>query len=84
MEEVLGAPEGIIPMERIIAVVSWEFECRIQEALEENPDRGTGPQHRRYVPVIVRPQVMQWGHSSRMARHPGGTRTLGLLQSSFW
>ena len=54
------------------------------EALKEDPDPGTGPQHRRYVPGSVRPQVMQWGHSSRMACHPGGGRTLGLLRRRFW
>ena len=84
IEEVLEAPEGIIPRERIIAVDSWDIESQIQEALKEDLDPGTGPQHRRYVPGSVCPQVMQWGHSSRLACHPGGGRTLGLLRCSFW
>ena len=84
IEDVLEAPEGIIPKERIIAVVSWEIERQIQEALKEDPDPGTGSQHRRYIHGSVRPQVMQWGHSSWMACHPSGGRTLGLLRRSFW
>ena len=84
IKDVLEAPEGIIPRERIIAVVSWEIERQIQEALEEDPDPWTGPQHRGYVPGSVCPQVMQWGHSSQMSCHPGGGRTLGLLRLSFW
>ena len=46
------------------SVFKTPLERQIQEALKEDPDPGTGPQHRRYVPGSVRPQVLQWGHSS--------------------
>ena len=38
----MEAPEGIIPKERIIAVVSWDIERQIEEALKEDPDPGMG------------------------------------------
>lgn len=36
------------------------------------------------VPGPVRSQVLQWGHSSQLACHPGANQTLGFLQQRFW
>lgn len=42
------------------------------------------PPNRQFVPNSVRSQVLQWGHASRFACHPGVNRTLGLLRRHFW
>ena len=41
-------------------------------------------ENRLFVPANLRSQVLQWGHSSRLACHPGVRHTLALLRQSFW
>ncbi len=54
------------------------------EAQHTQPDPGNGPPNCVFVPDSVRSQVLQWGHSSRFACHPGIGRTLSLLKRRFW
>ena len=37
-----------------------------------------------FVPQSVRSQVLQWGHSSKLACHPGVRRTTALIKQRFW
>lgn len=67
-----------------MAAVSWEIETLVRQAHQTQPDPGNGPPNRLFVPDSVRSQVLQWGHSSRFACHPGVGRTLALLKSHFW
>ncbi len=56
----------------------------VQEALREHPAPENCPRDRLFIPPTVRSPVLQWGHSSKMACHPGFHRTLALLQQKFW
>lgn len=67
-----------------MAPVRWELENTIRQAQVREPDPGGGPTNRLFVPKSVRSQVLQWGHSSRLACHPGKIRTLEFLQRRFW
>lgn len=37
-----------------------------------------------FVPESVRPEVLEWSHSSRLVCHPGVRRTLAALRQHFW
>lgn len=39
---------------------------------------------RMFVPDTTSSQVLQWGHSSKSACHPGFQRTLFLIRQRFW
>ena len=50
------------------------------QAQAHQADPGTGPPGRLFVPDVVRSDVLQWGHLSRLACYPGITRTLAFLR----
>lgn len=77
-------PEPIIPATQILAPVLWEIEALVQKALRRVPDPGGGPPHCLFVPPEVRPQVLQWGHSSPLVGHPGVQRMKDFLGRRFW
>ena len=53
-------------------------------AQRTQPDPGGGLRNRLFVPPSVRGQVLLWGHSSRLACHPGATRTAEFIRRRFW
>lgn len=83
-EESPNVPDTILPAALVVGTLTWEVEAAVREAQREEPDPGTGPANRMFVPVSVRSQVLQWGHVSRFACHPGISRTLSLLRRHFW
>ncbi|KAK7922262.1 hypothetical protein WMY93_009164 [Mugilogobius chulae] len=76
--------ETIVPASCVVAMVTWEIQSLVEEAQKAEPDPGNGPHNRQFVPKAVRSQVIQWGHTSRFACHPGTRRTLVLLKRHFW
>ena len=77
-------PEPIVPSARIVAPISWAIESVVQAALRQDPGPGGGPPNRLYVPLSARSGVLQWGHSSNLACHPGAERTQSLVRQRFW
>ncbi|TWW62587.1 Retrovirus-related Pol polyprotein from transposon 17.6 [Takifugu flavidus] len=65
-------------------VISWPIETAVEQAQRDEPDPGNGPQDQMFVPSSVRPQVLEWGHSSCFACHPGVRRTAEFVQRRFW
>ncbi|KAK7883132.1 hypothetical protein WMY93_029306 [Mugilogobius chulae] len=76
--------ETIVPASCVVAMVTWEIQSLVEEAQKAEPDPGNGPHNSQFVPKAVRSQVIQWGHTSRFACHPGTRRTLVLLKRHFW
>ncbi len=83
-EETVAEPDTIIPRTCIIGAAIWEIEGEVRTALQNQPDPGNAPPGRLFVPLSVRPSVLQWGHSSRLSCHPGVARTLAFLRRRFW
>lgn len=83
-EEAPSTPDTILPASCVVAAVTWEIESIIRDAQQAQPDPGNGPPNRLFVPDSARSQVLQWGHTSRFACHPGTARTLSLLKRYFW
>ncbi|MCI4392739.1 hypothetical protein PGIGA_G00149220 [Pangasianodon gigas] len=69
---------------RIVAPIRWGIEAVVKQALQTDPDPGTGPAGLLFVPKAVRSQVLQWGHSSHLTAHPGYQRTYEFLHRRFW
>lgn len=49
-----------------------------------SPDPGGTPPNTLFIPEAARLEVLEWGHASKLACHPGLTRTLHLLRQRFW
>ena len=84
VEESGSDPDPILPPTCILATITWEIESRVLQAQTQQPDPGSGPPNRLFVPDSVRSQVLEWGHSSHLTCHPGISRTLSFLRQRFW
>ena len=78
------SPDLILPPSCFLGAATWDIETVVREAQASQPDPGTGPPNRRFVPNSVRSQVLQWAHSSKLTCHPGFQRTLQFLRDGFW
>ncbi len=77
-------PVAIIQPERVVAVVTWGVESKVRDALRDITVPAGCPESLLFVPESVRTSVLQWGHSSSLACHPGATRTHRLIKQQFW
>ncbi|XP_056911237.1 uncharacterized protein LOC130538040 [Takifugu flavidus] len=75
---------ALTPPAWVIGVISWPIKTAVEQAQRDEPDPGNGPRDRMFVPSSVRPQVLEWGHSSCFACHPGVRRTAEFVQRRFW
>lgn len=76
--------ETILPPRCLVGVALMKVEALVLEAQAQEPGPGNEPPNRLFVPLPVRSQVLDWGHSSRIACHPGAARTLALIKQRFW
>ncbi len=74
----------ILPYERVVAAVTWGVESKVRTALRGTTIPAGCPEGLLIVPESVRTSVLQWGHSSGLACHPGATRTCMLIKQRFW
>ncbi len=66
----------ILPQKVVISVLSWEIESKVRTASEGV----TIPPGRLFVPKSLRSDVIRWGHSSKLACHPGVTHSTFLIK----
>uniref|UniRef100_A0A8C1BM78 Gypsy retrotransposon integrase-like protein 1 n=1 Tax=Cyprinus carpio carpio TaxID=630221 RepID=A0A8C1BM78_CYPCA len=77
-------PVAIFYPERVVAAVAWGVESKVRTALRDASVPTGCPEGLLFVPESVRTSVLQWGHSSSLACHPGATRTFRLIKQRFW
>lgn len=77
-------PVSILPGPCVVGALTWDVEQQVLEALRNQPGPSACPADRLFVPEDLRSQVLQWGHNSRLACHPGSTRTCNQLLQRFW
>ncbi|CAM4619083.1 unnamed protein product [Leuciscus chuanchicus] len=79
-----STPECILPETLIISTLTWEVESKVKTALQGVTPPVGGPPNRLFVPEGLRSDVIQWGHCSNVACHPGVGRTTSLVKQRFW
>ncbi len=90
LSRLFGAPEGeltaetILPEGMVVGALSWGIERRVEEAGRGVHVPEECPAGRLLVPEALRPEVLQWGHESRLVCHPGIRRTLFAIRQRFW
>ncbi len=65
------SPECIVPERLVVSAVTWEIESKVRTALEGVTPPPGCPTGRLFVPERLRSNVIQWGHCSNVACHPG-------------
>ncbi|KAM9790768.1 autoimmune regulator isoform 1-T1 [Syngnathus typhle] len=83
-EEGQGPPPTILPSSVWVAALSWEIERQVEAASRDQPGPSNCPEGRLFVPEGLRSSVLQWGHDSRLACHPGAARTRYVVAQRFW
>ncbi|XP_041810033.1 uncharacterized protein lrfn4b [Chelmon rostratus] len=78
------SPSTILPAACVIGAVTWDIESEVRQALEGAKIPEGCPQNLLFVPIPLRPRVLQWAHASRLSCHPGVSRTVSLLKQRFW
>uniref|UniRef100_A0A6Q2Y968 Gypsy retrotransposon integrase-like protein 1 n=1 Tax=Esox lucius TaxID=8010 RepID=A0A6Q2Y968_ESOLU len=78
------SPETILPSTCRVGPIRWDIQDTIEEALLTDPAPPTCPPGKIYVPAAVRPQLLQWCHTSLGTGHPGITRTTKILGKRYW
>ncbi|KAF7646418.1 hypothetical protein LDENG_00188160 [Lucifuga dentata] len=76
--------EPIISSSCLVGAVTWQIEKLVKDSLSSNPASSTCPDNLLYVPDFLHSHVIQWGHSSKFACHPGAARSLTLIHQRFW
>ncbi|KAI2668694.1 Transposon Tf2-6 polyprotein [Labeo rohita] len=79
-----STPESIFSETLIVSTLSWEVESKVKTALHGVTPPAGCPPNRLFVPEGLRSEVIQWGHCSSVACHPGVSRTLHLVKQRFW
>uniref|UniRef100_A0A8C1TGE2 Gypsy retrotransposon integrase-like protein 1 n=1 Tax=Cyprinus carpio TaxID=7962 RepID=A0A8C1TGE2_CYPCA len=77
-------PECILPEKLVVSALVWEVESKVKTALQGVTPPSGCPPNRLFVPEELRSEVIQWGHCSNVACHPGISRTNGLVKQRFW
>ncbi|KAI2661862.1 Transposon Tf2-9 polyprotein [Labeo rohita] len=74
----------VLPSNVILASLRWGLEERVRQSHSQNPPPSDTPTGRLFVPDTLRQEVLQWGHDSTLAGHPGAQRTITLIARAFW
>ena len=62
-----------LPSQCLVGAALLRIEALVLEDQEQETGPGNKPANHLFVPFLVCPQVLRWGHSSRIAFHLGTT-----------
>ncbi len=77
-------PSSSCPRKLCFLQVTWEIESKVRTALQGVTPPPGCPPSRLFVPENLRSDVIRWGHCSKVACHPGVSRTIFLVKQRFW
>ena len=77
-------PTPILPASCMVALVVWELDTDIEQALRAEPAPFQCPAGRLYVPSTVRDRLIYWAHTSPSSGHPGIGQTVRCLSGRYW
>ncbi len=75
-----AAPDTILPKWVMVGSLSWDVERRVEKAVREGEVPRGCPEGLLFVPAALRPEVLRWGHESRVTCHPGVQRSLAAIR----
>lgn len=76
--------ENILPPTCTIVVMRWAIEKDNKEAQLKEPDPGSGPPGRIFVPEAVKCIVLNLIHTSKFSCHPCVNQMLRFTKRHFW
>ncbi|KAF7644335.1 hypothetical protein LDENG_00223780 [Lucifuga dentata] len=68
-----SSSQSVLPSQCVLTAVQWGIEQVVHSATSCL-----------FVPNSVHTQILEWGHVSHLACHPGGRHSLALISRSFW
>lgn len=74
----------LLPPSCLVAPFFWDIEERVKAASVDQPRPSTCPPDRLFVPALLRSEVLQWSHSSKLTCYLDVHRTKEFLQRRFW
>ncbi|KAI2660885.1 Transposon Tf2-9 polyprotein [Labeo rohita] len=74
----------VLPSHIILAPLRWGLEERVRQSHSQDPPPPETPTGCLFVPNTLRQEVLQWGHDSTLAGHPGVQRTISFITRAFW
>lgn len=83
-DESPSALDTVVPSTYVVGSLTWSIEDRIHKAQENDPDPGNGLPDCLFVPASIKPEVLQWAHTSKFTGHPGVSLTVAFLRRRFW
>ncbi len=75
---------AILQPEWVVVAVTCGVVSKVRDASRNTTVPTGGPESLLFVPESVWTSVLQWGHSSNLACHPGASRTHRLIKQRFW
>lgn len=73
---------SILPDSCVLGALSWIIERDVKEAQRLEPDPGTGPMGKMFVPSSIIKKVLDWVHNNKLTCHPGVSQMTVLLRYS--
>ncbi|KAL0188416.1 hypothetical protein M9458_015515, partial [Cirrhinus mrigala] len=83
-DAITSEPAPVLPSHIILAPIRWGLEERVRQGHSQEPPPSDTPTGRLFVPSALRQEVLQWGHDSTLAGHPGVQRTTNFISRVFW
>lgn len=74
----------VVAPQCVVGGLEWEVVAEVRRAQSRVAIPPRMPPGRLFVPPGLRSKVLAWGHSSRLACHPGVRRTISFIARSFW
>ncbi len=79
-----SSKEVILPHHCVVGAAVWGVEQTVKRALSHVTRSPRAPEGALFVPEAARLAVLRWGHSSKLAVHPGVRGTLAIIRQRFW
>ncbi len=79
-----SSKEVILPHHCVVGAAVWGVEQTVRRALSHVTRSPRAPEGALFVPEAARLAVLRWGHSSKLAVHPGVRGTLAIIRQRFW
>ena len=82
--EARGSDLPVLAPGVLLGGLEWEVVAEVRRAQVSSSIPSGLPAGKLFVPLSLRSRVLAWGHSSRLACHPGVARSISFIGRVFW